>query len=364
MRSVLIYSSLLVLLFLGFTLKAPHCFSFKKPPTLTQTPPLFTLKTLPPPPVKSVHSATLSALSNDYLLAAYFGGSAEGLSDVKIYANLYSIKTQTWQKAFALLSAPELSKLANVYVKILGNPVLFTQHNRLYLFVVGVSLGGWATSRIYMLVSNITPPFHFSLLQILPLSPFLNISHLVRTAVLPTTDGGFVLPTYHELAHKFPLLLKFDTQDRLQLLIKPNTLKQQLQPTLAPYKSCALMALRSYKTQQFYTQTCKTPLQWNLPHLSNLHNYDNSIVLFNANHTLYLLYNQPLKNSNNPRSALYLAKFKDGYFSPLTILDSSLKGEVSYPAVLNFNNQIHVLYTKERKAIMHLSFNLGYLKQF
>ncbi|BEG58091.1 Kdo hydrolase subunit 2 [Helicobacter sp. NHP21005] len=311
-----------------------------------------------------MHAATLTALDNHTMLVAYFGGSKEAQSDVNIWGNLYTDKLQRWSEAFKLLSARDLSRQAHEFVKILGNPVLLAHRNRLYLFVVGASLGGWATSKIYVLSAPLSNPKALHYVQTLHLSPFLNISHLVRNPPTQTTDGGFILPIYHELANKSPVFLKFDKEAHLQFLVKTNDLRQQLQPSLVPYQNCAFVVFRSYKTTRFYTQSCLDFWHWQKPALSNLNNYDSANALFNANGVLYLIYNQALPHNPSARSALRLARFdaKNRVFVPLKILDTSLKGEVSYPSVLILHNQIHVLYTKERKTIAHLVFNLSYLK--
>ncbi|WP_238374479.1 sialidase family protein [Helicobacter ailurogastricus] len=339
--------------------------NFTKTPALTKTLPFFSPSTLlPPPPVKSVHAASLTALNGHTMLAAYFGGSKEAQSDVSIWGNLYTDQTKRWGEAFKLLSASDLSRQAHEFVKILGNPVLYTHKDKLYLFVVGASLGGWATSKIYVLRAPLTNPKDLHFEQILHLSPFLNISHLVRNPPTPTTDGGFILPIYHELAKKSPVFLKFSPQVNLQFLLKPNSLKQQLQPSLVPYQNCAFVVFRSYKTERFYTQSCLDFWHWRKPVLSNLNNYDSANALFNADGVLYLIYNQALPHNPSARSALRLARFnpKSGAFVPLKVLDTSLKGEVSYPCVLIFHDQVHILYTKERKGIAHMVFNLAYLK--
>ncbi|MFC3847818.1 sialidase family protein [Helicobacter baculiformis] len=367
------FGILLGILFITLISHAPQKFSFTSPPVLQEsTHALLDKRALPTPKVASMHAATLSILSDRFLLAAYFAGSAEGERDVQIYANLYDLNTQTWSPPFVLLSAKLLSQLAGVYVKALGNPVLVKRGDCLYLFVVGVSLGGWATSRIYTLSiqtaslhTSVRP--HLTFLSTLSLGPFLNISHLVRNTALLTDDGGFVLPIYHELATKMPLLLKFDAHAHLQEVIKPNTLSAQLQPTLTPYQTCALMLFRSYRHTNLYAQTCQDPTHWNPPTLSNLRNYNDALALFNANGTLYLIYNAPLPNSPRSRSALRLARFaptpkQPSYFNPLVILDQSHTSEVSYPCVLVSGDKVHVLYTKERHAIMHLVFNSAYLK--
>ncbi|WP_120946170.1 exo-alpha-sialidase [Helicobacter labacensis] len=358
----------LAVLILVFLAKSPPThYQFVSPTPLQDSPhALLERHTLDPPPVKSVHASSLVALSSHFLLAAYFGGSAEAQSDVRLYAHLYTLKTQRWSKPFSLLDAPTLSQLAGIYIKALGNPVLLVHHGHLYLFVVGVSLGGWATSRIYQLSAPLiatpqSPIWRFE--RVLPLSPFLNISHLVRHSAVLTTDGGFILPIYHELAAKFALLLKFDARARLQAIIKPNTLTAQFQPALIPYESCAFMAFRSHKDHKLYTQTCQTPTLWNPPQASNLANYDDALALFSTKHHLYLIYNAPLLSSLHSRSALRLARFSaPNHFTPVAILDQSLQGEVSYPCVLVLGDRVHVLYTKDRHAIVHVSFNSTYLK--
>ncbi|MGL2745474.1 3-deoxy-d-manno-octulosonic acid hydrolase subunit 2, partial [Helicobacter pylori] len=181
----------------------------------------------------SVHASSLISLPNDNLLSAYFSGTKEGARDVKISANLFDSKINRWSEAFIILTKEELSHYSHEYIKKLGNPLLFLHDDKILLFVVGVSMGGWATSKIYQLESALEP-IHFKFARKLSLSPFLNLSHLIKNKPLNTTDGGFMLPLYHELATQYPLLLKFDKQNNPKELLRPNALNHQLQPSLTP----------------------------------------------------------------------------------------------------------------------------------
>ena len=142
-----------------------------------------------------MHASALINLPNDNLLSAYFSGTKEGARDVKISANLFDSKINRWSEAFILLTKEELSHYSHEYIKKLGNPLLFLHEDKILLFVVGVSMGGWATSKIYQLESALEP-IRFKFARKLSLSPFLNLSHLIKNKPLNTTDGGFMLPLY------------------------------------------------------------------------------------------------------------------------------------------------------------------------
>ncbi|GAA7415412.1 3-deoxy-d-manno-octulosonic acid hydrolase subunit 2 [Helicobacter pylori] len=326
----------------------------------TKSPPYFTQLTIPKPnDALSVHASALINLPNDNLLSAYFSGTKEGARDVKISANLFDSKINRWSEAFVILTKEELSKNAHEYIKKLGNPLLFLHDDKILLFVVGVSMGGWATSKIYQLESALEP-IHFKFVQKLSLSPFLNLSHLIRNKPLSTTDGGFMLPLYHELATQYPLLLKFDKQNNPRELLRPNALNHQLQPSLTPFKDCAIMAFRNYSFKDnLMLETCKTPTAWQKPMLTNLKNLNDALNLINLNKELYLIHNP--SDSSLRRKELLLSKLENpNSFKTLKILDKA--NEVSYPSYSLNSHFIDIVYTYNRSHIKHIRFNMAYLK--
>ncbi|WP_418904535.1 exo-alpha-sialidase [Helicobacter cetorum] len=324
-----------------------------------QSTPYFSKLDIPKPKeALMVHASSLISLPNQTLLVAYFSGTREGAKDVKISANLYDFKTNQWSKAFTLLTRELLSQKTHEYIKKLGNPLLFWHQNKIILFVVGVSMGGWATSKIYQLESlSIDKPFQF--IRSLHLSPFLNLSHLVRTKPLNTTDGGFVLPLYHELATQYPLLLKFDALAKPVQLLRPNSLNHQLQPSITPFKNCAIMAFRNHNFfDSLMLQTCTSFKKWQPPITTNLKNLDDSLNLFNLNQTLYLIHNPD--NPSLRRQELLLSQLTNpSTFHTLSVLDKS--EEVSYPSSIINDDFIDITYTYNRKMIRHIRFNLAYL---
>ncbi|WP_154408678.1 sialidase family protein [Helicobacter pylori] len=355
------FVGLFIVLFLMIMKRQTPPYAFLHNQTLsTKSPPYFTQLTIPKPnDALSVHASALINLPNDNLLSAYFSGTKEGARDVKISANLFDSKINRWSEAFVILTKEELSYYSHEYIKKLGNPLLFLHDDKILLFVVGVSMGGWATSKIYQLESALEP-IHFKFVRKLSLSPFLNLSHLVRNKPLNTTDGGFMLPLYHELATQYPLLLKFDKHNNPRELLRPNALNHQLQPSLTPFKDCAIMAFRNYSFKDnLMLETCKTPTAWQKPMLTNLKNLNDALNLINLNKELYLIHNP--SDSSLRRKELLLSKLENSNsFKTLKILDKA--NEVSYPSYSLNSHFIDIVYTYNRSHIKHIRFNMAYLK--
>ncbi|WQX64347.1 3-deoxy-d-manno-octulosonic acid hydrolase subunit 2 [Helicobacter pylori] len=361
LKHAVFFVGLFIVLFLIAMKRQTPPYAFVRSQTLvTQNPPYFMQLTIPKPnDALSVHASSLINLSNDNLLSAYFSGTKEGARDVKISANLFDSKTNRWSEAFTILTKEDLSRHSHEYIKKLGNPLLFLHDDKILLFVVGVSMGGWAISKIYQLESALEP-IRFKFARKLSLSPFLNLSHLIKNKPLNTTDGGFVLPLYHELATQYPLLLKFDKQNNPRELLRPNALNHQLQPSLTPFKDCAIMAFRNHSFKDsLMLETCKTPTAWQKPMLTNLKNLNDALNLINLNKELYLIHNP--SDLSLRRKELLLSKLENSNsFKTLKVLDKA--NEVSYPSYSLNSHFIDIVYTYNRSHIKHIRFNMAYLK--
>ena len=234
--------------------------------------------------VQSVHASTLLRIPNA-LMVLYFGGTREGAADVKIYRSMLYDNARVWSKPEVILTREMLSKYSGKFIKKLGNPVAFSDiHGRIHVFVVGVSLGGWATSKIYQFYYN-NNALHY--VGELHLSEFANFSTLVRNPPILLDDGGFIMPIYHEFASKYALLAFFDSNAKLREVKRINYLKSQLQPSIiALDKSHCLAFFRYYRADDnnAYIQTCSDYAnKWQPPVQSNIKNHDSSSVLVNLN---------------------------------------------------------------------------------
>ena len=150
---------------------------------------------------------------------------------------------------------------------------------------------------------------HLHFRQELALSPFANLSFLVRSSALLLEDGGFILPLYHELARKYPLLLHFDPALKLDSITKPLPTigakeHSKLQPSFAPLSATqAIGVYRSYTPSTMQVSLCELAplskpkqLRCQPPKTSNLINYNSSSVLFSTNGIVFLLHNTPPPN--------------------------------------------------------------------
>lgn len=350
------------------------------------TPPLFTLppKEIPTPKAQyfynslptlphapSVHSATLTRLSDDRLIAMWFAGSGEGKPDVEIYGSIYEPSSNTWSEPKSYLNRTRLKNDSKQFIKMLGNPTLYRSNlGEIHLFVVGVSFGGWATSKIYHYISK-DDGTSFEYKQRLDLGMLLNLSHLVRAQAITLQDGGFYLPIYHELADKYPLIVRFDKEGNVIEDIKTTSLSGQLQPSLLPLSSTECLAVfRNYYDKPMSMQYCfNGGLNWGKPFPSNIINEGNSIALFGIGKEIFLVHNTREKNPEESRGTLVLSQLIDNQWKKFTILDVA-KGkrergksvEVSYPTAISNGEWIDIVYTYNRSHIAHIRFNTQWLK--
>ncbi len=349
------------------------------------------------PPTKSAHSSTL-AMTSRGLMALFFAGSREGARDVRIFQSFYDSAKNEWSEPESILNARALSKMSGKFIKKLGNPVAFQGVNgKVHFFVVGVSLGGWATSRVYQLEfdENLRPKFKGEL----GLGAFANLSHLVRNPAASLKNGAFVLPLYHELAKKYALLGFFDENANLLYTRRINSLKNQLQPSLIIDGAECLAFFRNHKAHNntAFLQKCSQNGEfWDTPTPTNLKNYDSSsvlcIIFVNGKSEILLAHNDGKddfagENANSavsnadissksanqnahPRSKLSLFWLKDkekGEFIRLFSIDEG--GEVSYPSIYAHSNGgnalengLYISYTLDRRAIKMKFFSADAVK--
>lgn len=359
--------------------------------------------------IVNIESLQLADKDNAILtnMLLYFAGSREGASDVCIYQSFFSppkpyakssdkshtkhlrknpqkdlAKNKGWSEPRAILCPRDLSKMAGKFIKKLGNPVSFIDSKgRVHLFVVGVSMGGWATSKIYWAVFD-KELYSLNFVRELHLSPILNLSHLVRNPAMILDNGGFVLPIYNEFAQKYPLLLEINSDYEVLSTQKPfykDLPRNQLQPSFVPldfdksfgvsrrYGADNSMKASLCEREKAGKNSCNTLS-------TNLQNFDSSSVLFRLGDFVFLLHNRAKntesKNANN-REELWLYKLQDFdivqsslekhlgeggevNFKPIMRLDELEGKEVSYPSVAVNSEFVHISYTYGREHIRTL----------
>ncbi|MFT6463490.1 sialidase family protein [Halopseudomonas sp.] len=193
-----------------------------------------------------VHSSSITALPGGNLMSVWFAGSREGAGDVQIRGARFDAATGEWGDEVVLATRDMTRQAVGKPIRKLGNPVIaLAPDDRLWLFYVSVSLGGWAGSAINVMVSEDLGTTWSAPRQLIT-SPFINISTLVRTAPVFHQDGSIGLPVYHEFLGKFPEYLYLDANARVVDKFRIADGDNSLQPTVVPLDDRRAIALLRY----------------------------------------------------------------------------------------------------------------------
>ena len=207
-------------------------------------------------PGKAVHAPSVVELRDGSLRAVWFSGSREGAGDVTIQTAVFNNDSQQWGAESSLFDRNRLQRGLLRYVKKIGNPVIArAPDGSLNLWMVNVSLGGWAGSAISWSRSK-DDGTTWSTPKRLVTSPFLNISTLVKAAPLPMTQGQMGLPVYHEFITKFAEVLQIDSNGQVIDKVRIPGSHTSLQPVvLASSAQSAQAFMRATQGGQVMTST-------------------------------------------------------------------------------------------------------------
>ena len=183
-------------------------------------------------PGQAVHAASLVELRDGRLRAVWFSGSREGGRDVAVKTSVMDAATLRWGAEATLFNRTQLQQELWRYVKKIGNPVVARMpDDSLMLWMVNVSVGGWAGSSISWARST-DEGDTWSPARRLVTSPFINISTLVKGAPVFYQNGQIGLPVYHEFVTKFAEILRLGPQGKVIDKVRIPGSHNSLQPVV------------------------------------------------------------------------------------------------------------------------------------
>ena len=183
-------------------------------------------------PGQAVHAASAVELPNGNLRAVWFSGSREGAGNVTVQTAVMDATSLRWGAESTIFERHQIERGLWRYVKKIGNPVIARAPDGvLWLWMVNVSLGGWAGSAITWSRST-DEGTSWSQPRRLVTSPFLNISTLVKGAPFALADGQIALPVYHEFVTKLGEILRIDPQGRVVDKVRIPGSQTSLQPVV------------------------------------------------------------------------------------------------------------------------------------
>ena len=250
MRSALLICSLLAVFVAAWLSHPPHVlapFAQVAPNTMkVAAAPQYTSRFVSSQLTDFVHSSSVTALPGGDLIAVWFAGSREGAADVQVRTARFDARSGEWGTEQVLATRESTRDGTQRYIRKLGNPVIaLGPDKRLWMFYVSVSVGGWATSAINLMVSDDLGT-NWSAPRQLVTSPFFNISTLVRAAPVFHADGSIGLPVYHEFMGKFAEYLYLSADGAVIDKFRISRGKNSLQPTIVPLDGKRAVAMLRY----------------------------------------------------------------------------------------------------------------------
>jgi predicted neuraminidase len=350
-----------------------------------------------PADTPAAHASFLLADKDGGLRAFWFAGSRESGEDVQIVMSQFV--NQVWTKPITVVNrhtaASELG--AGGWIRRLGNPVAWIDaQGRTHLYVVATGLGGWAASRVLHLRQN--KSVHAELVEALPfkpisflqLSPFFNLSTLVRGTPIPMQDGGVMLPAYFELGIKYPIAIRLDANGELvqsrDAVVRMAGNLASLQPSVAvtsQLNATAYLRDNSGDRKLRFIQTADGSKSWqNVPSSQAdssqgaaveagadwVINPDSSLAAVRVGSQTLLIHNPQTSgrhrlvieaSANGLRGFKRLATLE---YEPEKLDDVEFN-EYSYPSTVvmagKTGKELHVSYTYQKRFIRHVVLEIG-----
>lgn len=294
------------------------------------------------------HAATILALDDGELLAGWY--SYEGpheLDGSAVYLARRRIGASAWDPPI----------LHRTTAGGIGNPVLYAEGDRVWLFQAVVA-GGWSTSSIEFQVSD-DRGLTWS-------SPFRIAGPLgsnVHAPPLRTRDGRLLLPAYDDLLQR---CLFFTSSDglswELNSVVATPWPHQAIQPASVVLESGRLLAVMRNvgKGWLWVMASDDGGTRWSEPGDSGFPNPASPAALLRLSQGYLLMVYNDSDTQRRPLSVALSAD--DGRTWPYRRVLADGESTYSYPAVAQApDGMIHVAYSHGREHIEHASFNLAWV---
>jgi predicted neuraminidase len=336
----------------------------------------------------SVHAASVIPLKDGNWRAFWFAGSREGAADVVILSAVWDSVTKQWGPASVVLDREGAQASLGRYIAKLGNPVPMRNINgQLQLYVVAVSIGGWAGSSISMMHSD-DDGLTWTGPKRLITTPLLNLSTLVKGSGFLFADGTMGMPVYHEWIGKYGELLRLDPTGQMLDKRRMTSGRGTLQPIVfiddAKHASAYFRQARRTGTKQIpVSHTTSAGERWELAPDLGLPNPNAAItgvelsdrtrlMVFNdlehGRHRLVLAASWPSQtemDSSQPAKSNYSPWKTIAVLEDETASTTNPKEEFSYPYMsLNQQGQVLLVYTWNRKRIKSVLWDAGNLQSY
>jgi predicted neuraminidase len=311
-----------------------------------------------PPVAKLSHASSVTELGDGRLAIAWYAGSYERANDVQIW---FSIRdARGWSTPRVIATRASTARETGTIVWSLGNPVLFSNGNRLNLWYVSTPVNGWSGSSINYKFSDDNGEA-WSNAEKLVTSPFFNAGTLGRTSAVALADGGLGLPVYQELFVRSAEWLRLDPTGRIVGKSRLPSPAQGLQPAVAAIdRQHAIAFLRSadkINGTVMAETTGDGGANWQSSDSLPIPNFDSSLAVLRLQSGRLLLAANPKRTRNLLQ--LFFSDDDGRHWQPARVIESDPEetAQFSYPSVVQTTDgRVHLTYTYRYFTIAHASF--------
>ncbi len=301
----------------------------------------------------SCHASTVLPLSDGSVVAAWFGGSAEGNNDVKIWVSIR--ENGKWSQPYSVSVDGE--PLPH------WNPVLFLRENGeiILYFKYGKPIPNWVT---YFCVSK-DGGNSFSKPQILVPGDNDGGRGPVKNKAIRLSNGTVVAPASKETVTKnWKCFVDISYDDGLtfqhsNFVLRPKkNLKPvgMIQPTLWEDEKGLHMFIRTNAGHIYRSDSHNGGKTWCKAYETPMGNPNSGIDVTKLGDGTLILIMNPIFENWGDRAPLVLLASKDGgeTFEEIYQCESTTGDhEFSYPAIVSVDKVLHITYTHEREGIVY-----------
>ena len=326
------------------------------------------------PPLGYAHCPSICGLSDGRMACAWYAGSREGHRDVAIWmaesepfdGGPPTDEAIAWGRPRPVVDRRTATRELDRFIDKVGNSVVFTDADgRLWLIYVTIAVGGWSGSSLNARCST-DDGKTWSRSHRLTLSPFFNISELVRAAPVMLESGELGLPVYHECLGKFPEMLWLRPEGERLAAAKSRMAggRSLLQPAVVPLdgrRAVALLRDHSSRHRVASQRTADGGLTWSAPVATPLANPDASVagVRLSDGRVLVAFNNSP---SGRDDMSLAVGDQDLGEWRLIATLDREPGGKFAYPFLIrDRNGLVHLVYSWKMKRIRHVAMNEAWI---
>jgi len=322
------------------------------------------------PPLPYVHCPSIFPRADGGLVCAWYAGTHEMARDVAVW--MADAPTGDFTRPIAW-GVPRLvvdrglatRQLARFVDKV-GNAVVFGDDTgRLWLVYVTIAIGGWSGSTLNA-CSSVDGGATWTTGRRLPVSPFFNVSELVRAAPVRLETGEIGLPIYHECLGKFPELLWL-VPDGDRLRVRKTRLsggRALLQPAIVPLDDRRCIAfLRDHSRARLLAMQRSDDggRTWSPPVRTPLANPDASVAAVRLSDGSLIL---ACNLSHEDRATLDLVRVDIAAWAwqRIATLDAEPGGQFAYPYMVQDGRAaVHLVYAWRMRRVRHVVMNEAWL---